>query len=201
MLFSRTKQTNNPIILTDNNNDNQNMPKFVHEIGRVSDTSPIPAVKFLGVFFDENLNFKFHISTLRKKLSSALYSLRLVKNTLPSSSLKLLYNSIFHCHLIYAIPIWSCANNSLLNMLFKLQKNAIRIISQTAYNSHTEPLFKAHEILPLPDLIHISKIQILQCFKQKFLPASFDEVWTLNKLVTMKSNFAMPTNSNYTHHI
>ena len=176
MLFSRTKQNTDPKIYTNNNNTDQNNPLLIHEIGRVSDNSTIPAVKFLGVFFYENLNFKFHVSTIRKKLSSALYSLRLAKNCLSSSSLKLLYNSIFHCHLLYAIPIWSCASNSLINMLFKLQKSAIRIISHTQYNSHTEPLFKKLEILPLPDLIHMTKIQFMQRMKNNFLPESFNDV-------------------------
>ena len=188
MIFSRSKNITNPSLFTNNNNNDQNNPDLIHEIGRVSDISTTPAIKFLGVFFDENLNFKYHISTLRKKLSGALYSLRLVKNTLSTSSLKLLYNSIFHCHLIYAISIWSSANNSLINMLFKLQKNAIRIISQAPYNSHTEPLFKKHEILPLPDLIHFSKIQFMQRFKNNFLPTSFEDTWTLNNIRNIGEN-------------
>ena len=56
-------------------------------------------LKFLGVYFDPSLNFKFHISTLKKKLSRALYALRTVKNTLNQKSLLLIYNSICHCHL------------------------------------------------------------------------------------------------------
>ena len=32
----------------------------------------MPAIKFLGVFFDPDLNLKFHISTLKIKLSKAL---------------------------------------------------------------------------------------------------------------------------------
>ena len=44
----------------------------------VQSNDNFPAVKFLGVYFDPDLNFKFHISFLRKKLSKALYALRTV---------------------------------------------------------------------------------------------------------------------------
>ena len=148
----------------------------------------MPAVKFLGVFFDPNLNFKHHITSLKNKLSKALYALRTVKNTLNEKSLLLIYNSIFHCHLLYAIQIWSCSKSGPINELFKLQKKAIRIISGSSYNSHTEPLFKKLEVLPLPDLITFNKIQFMQRFKQKFLPASFDDTWVLNAVRNIGEN-------------
>ena len=130
-------------------------------------------------FFYPNLNFKHHIVNLKSKLSKALYALRTAKNTLSSKSLLLIYNSIFHCHLLYAIQIWSCSRSGPINELFKMQKKAIRIVSGSSYNSHTEPLFKKLGVLPLPDLISITKIQFMQRFKQKFLPTSFDDTWVV----------------------
>ena len=117
----------------------------------------VPVIKFLGIFFYPDLNFKYHISLLKSKLSKALYALRTVRNSLGTNSLLLLYYSIFHCHLNYATIIWSCSRSGPINDLFKLQKSAVRIISGSSYNSHTEPLFKKLKILPLPDLITFSK--------------------------------------------
>ncbi len=36
-------------------------PSLIFPIERVSSASPIPAVKFLGVYIDPYLNFKFHL--------------------------------------------------------------------------------------------------------------------------------------------
>ena len=94
---------------------------------------------------------------------------------LNQNSLLLLYNSIFHCHLLYAIQIWSCSRSGPLNEIFKMQKSAIRIITGSSYNSHTEPLFKRLQILPLPDLISFSKLQFMHIFSLKFLPSLFNE--------------------------
>ena len=169
-------------LFCNNNNENQDLDCHISLIHRVTNDDLTPAVKFLGVFFDPSLSFKYHISKIKSKLSKALYALRMLKNSLNQNSLLLLYNSIFHCHLLYAIQIWSFSRSGPLNETFKMQKSAIRIISGASYNSHTEPLFKRLHILPLPDLISFSKLQFMQRFSQKFLSSSFNDVWIKNSV-------------------
>ena len=140
IIFSRSNLTQNVDFVCNNNKEDQNHPENIVKLARVLFSDPTPAIKFLGVFFDPDLNFKYHISSLRKKLSKSLYGLSTVKNTLNQKSLLLLYNSIFHCHLRYAVHIWTCSSSGPINDLFKLQKAADRIISKTSYNSHTELL-------------------------------------------------------------
>ena len=141
-----------------------------------------PYVKFLGVHFDPQLNFKFHISQISSKISKSLYYLRSAKNFLNQRSLKFIYYATFHAHLIYAIQIWSCTYESNIKSLFTKQKYAIRIISNARYNAHTEPLFKNLKILPLPSLCEFFKIQFMQSFVQGFLPSSFENMWTNNRI-------------------
>ena len=126
-------------IYCNNNNDENHNPRLITEISQITNDSDIPAAKFLGVFLDPQLNFRYHIDSVRKRLSQALYSLRLAKNLLNTSSLILLYHSLFHCHLIYALPIWSCTSSSILSQVFTMQKNAIRTINNVKYNAHTDP--------------------------------------------------------------
>ena len=154
LFFSNSANGEGVQIYCNNNNKDSTEPEFIKLLPIISNNDDIPAAKFLGVYFDSNLSFKYQISCVRKKLSKALFMLRMVKNILPKSSLKLIYYTIFHCHLIYAIQVWSCCPQNLINDLFKLQKSAVRIICNARYNEHTEPLFKKEEILPLPDLIN-----------------------------------------------
>jgi hypothetical protein len=62
-------------ILINNNNLGENDTNNIFGLGRVKDSDKVPAIKYLGVYFDENLNFKYRINYLQKKLSHALYSL------------------------------------------------------------------------------------------------------------------------------
>ena len=189
ILFSRSNYNNDNLqIFCNNNNHDQNTPNLIHSINRVLPSDTVPAVKFLGVLFDPDLNFKYHIANLRSKLSRALYALRTVKNTLSADSLLLLYNSIFHCHLLYAVIIWSCSRSGQITDLFKMQKAAIRIVTNSSFNAHTEPLFKKLKILPLPDLISYCKIQFMQRFSQNFLPSSFNDIWLRNSIRNIGEN-------------
>jgi hypothetical protein len=164
-------------LFINNNNTLETHQCNIIELNRVSPTDEMPAIKYLGVYFDQSLNFKFHISQISKKLSHALYSLRQVKNILPAIALRTLYYSLFHCHLVYAVEIWSNVPLSLLNPLITKQKAAIRIISNKPYNAHTEPLFKALSILPLSDLITYAKLKFFHSYHFQTIPSAFNGTW------------------------
>ena len=99
-----------------------------------------------------------------------------------------MYYSLIHCNLIYCLPIWSCTSQSNLKSIIKLQKAAARIIFNAKYNAHTEPIFKSLSILPLDKLIYFFNLQLMQRFKQGFLPVSFNDTWSTNNF-RRDSNF------------
>ena len=114
---------------------------------------------------------------MSSKLSKALFILRKAKNILTEQSLKSVYFSLFHSNLIYCLPIWSTASNSLFKTVINQQKFAIRILAK----SHTEPIFKKLEILPFNDLVQFFNLKFMQHYKQGFLPTAFDGVWITNQ--------------------
>ena len=126
------------------NNDCDSLPKNENLIKPVEclNRRKNPNFKLLGLIMDPHLSFNCHLSHLAGKLSKSLYLLRSVKNLLPTSALLTLYYSLFHSHLYYALPAYGCAERTSLNQLFLLQKKAVRLISGSHYNSHTDPIFK-----------------------------------------------------------
>jgi len=169
IIFSNSQQAQNYDfkLFVNNNNTNKNNPENVFEISRVTDNDIVPAIKYLGVYFDPSLNFKFHIEQISKKLSRALYIMRNARNFINQKTLISLYYALFHCHIIYAIEIWSVSSQSNLNTIVKKQKDAIRLISNSRYNAHTQPLFKTYEILQFKDLCDYFKIKLCQTILQK----------------------------------
>ena len=153
---------------------------LVNPLTRVTVNSDVPAIKFLGIFIDPLLSFKYHINTLVSKISKSLYFLRAVQNVLTPQALKSVYYAIIHSHLIYGIHIWSCTAPSNLQSLVTKQKAAIRYINNAKYNAHTETLFKNSKILPLPSLINYFKLQFMHRFTINVLPKSFEFTWTRN---------------------
>ena len=162
------------------NNQGENNPDLIKKLGFINSESEVPAIKFLGVFLDPKLNFRYHIDSIRKKISKSLFVIKSAKNILNQNSLKTLYYAMVHCHLQYCVEIWSCCNPSLLNPLILQQKKAIRIINNAKYNAHTAPLFKYSRILPLVKIAEMSKLQIMFDFCINKLPSSFTNMWIRN---------------------
>ena len=82
-----------------------------------------------------------------------------LKNSLPKYILKLIYVSLVQSHLQYGLIVWG-GNFGKSNRLVTLQKKAIRIISNSNYIAHTEPIFKKLQILKLCDMYRLQNIRL-----------------------------------------
>jgi len=57
--------------------------------------------KFLGLYINDNLSWKTHIESIKNKLSSVCYVVRLVKQYVTANALKVIYYSYFHSIMTY----------------------------------------------------------------------------------------------------
>lgn len=103
---------------------------------------------FLGIIIDDKLNWKAHTDSIAKKLSKTIGILNKLKHHLPLYTLKNIYDSLINSFLNYGILCWGFKQNR----IFQLQKKAIRTITRSKYNAHTEPLFKKLNILKVNDI-------------------------------------------------
>ena len=87
-----------------------------------------------------------------------------VRYTLRYVALKYLHYALIHPHFLYCLPIISCTSQKNVYLLFKKQKLAIRLITKSKYNAHTQPLFYSTGILPFPELILQQKLQFMHLF-------------------------------------
>ena len=117
-------------------------------------------VKYLGVFIDENLNWKNHVKELSVKLLKANAMLSMIRQFVNKEVLRMIYHSIFQSHVTYNCIAWGQINTS-LNRITLLQKKAIRIISHASYRDHTPPLFAGHRILKLQDIVSTENCKLV----------------------------------------
>ena len=99
------------------------------------------STKFLGLWIDENINWKDHVSKLLLKLKRNVNLLRIGKNFLSPHTLKIIYFAQIHSNLTYGIGIWgSLISKELLSSLQKIQNTCIKIMSTGRHTGHnTEP--------------------------------------------------------------
>ena len=136
--------------------------------------------KFLGLYMDENLSWKFHLNQVNSKISRALFSIKQAKHFRPIESMRTLYNALIQPHLSYGIIAWGNATATTIKKTNILHKRAIRVINKSEYNSHTDPLFKSSKILKLNDLYESQVVVFMQHFLHHKLPKSFDNSFKLN---------------------
>jgi len=143
-------------------------------------TVPIEQVdhfNFLGLTIDKHLSWKEHVKKVANKLSRTNFILNRLKRFIPVDILRMIYFSIFHCHLNFGILCWghTIKDDTSCDILTKMQKRAVRIITNSAYRSHTEPLFKALDILKLKDVYTIFSLKFIYKLQNQLLPAYFHD--------------------------
>ena len=121
-------------------------------------------VKYLGIFIDENLNWKIHINEISTKPVKDNPMLSKLRHFVNKDILLSVYYGIFHSHLAYLCLVWGQAKFS-LNRITLLQKRAIRILHSAAYRDHTSPLFHRYKVLKFVDLVSLENCKfVYKCF-------------------------------------
>ena len=120
---------------------------------------------FLGLTLDTKLDWKRHSNNTSNKISRTIGVLNKLKHVLPQHIKTIIYNTLILPHLNYCILCWGFK----CNRVFALQKKAVRIITCSKYNAHTEPLFKAVKLLKFSDLLKLRELNFYYKFIHKLL--------------------------------
>ena len=101
-------------------------------------------VKYLGLIFDSNLNWKPYLHELNKKISRGIGVLSKIRHYVNGHILLQLYYSLICPFLTYGLSIRGNTYSSTLRPLITLQKKATRIITFSEPGDHAEPPFIMH---------------------------------------------------------
>ena len=128
-------------------------------------------VKFLGLVFDKKLDFKAHISYLKKKCQKALNIFRLVGHTdwgADKSTLLKLYRTLVRSKLDYGCAVYGSAKHYILKSLDPIHHRGLRIALGAFRTSPVQSLYaEAGE----PSLRHRRlKLSMKYFLKLKSLP-------------------------------
>ncbi len=121
---------------------------------------------FLGLIMNENLNWKCHVNNIANKISNSTGILNKLKVFFPLNAKVLIYNSLILSHLNFCILTlgYQC------DIIVKLQKVIVRILSLSKYNAHTEPIFKMLKLLKVNDILNLQEYNFYFKFKNNKLP-------------------------------
>ena len=157
-----------------------------HSFGKNLNRVTIPQIKindtliervntfdFLGFVIDETLSWNYHINKIATKIGRVIGVMSKLKRLVPSHTLKLMYNSLILPHINYGITLWGHKSSRLV----KLQKKAIRVLSKSKYNAHTEPILKKESLLSIDDIYHLNCLKFYHKYVNSKLPSYFKDYY------------------------
>ena len=113
------------------------------------------SITYLGIIIDSHLTWKSWVSYISKKIKRNIGILSKIRHYVNLKTLTKLYYSLIYPFLIYGITMWGNTYESTLTPIITLQKQVLRIITFRNYNDHSNPLFKALEIIKFEDVIFL----------------------------------------------
>ena len=159
----------------------------------------VPHIKYLGVLLDSHLNWKAHISLLSSKLKRSIGILSKARHYTNIEILRNLYYTLIYPYLTYGTLFWGHTYKTTLLPLFILQKKAIRIISFSHFNDHTDPIFLRLSLLKLNDIVYFQTALFMFDFHTYNLPeifnGYFDQVnqrHNYNTRLATRSTYTLP---------
>lgn len=126
----------------------------------------VSSFNFLGLTIDEKLSWNEHITKISTKISRVIGILNKLKHQLPLNVKITMYNSLILPHINFGILLWGFK----LSKIDKLQKKAVRCISCSKYNAHSEPILKTLKLLKIQDIFTTAKLKFYYKYIHNDLP-------------------------------
>nr|CAH7713658.1 unnamed protein product [Callosobruchus chinensis] len=137
------------------------------------------SVTLLGITIDDRLTWCSHVDILCNKLSTVLYILRKLKQSLDVHVLRTVYYALFHSKMQYGLNIWGASSEA--TRVFKMQKKAIRIIMGLGFRDSCRSSFSELQIMPLPSVyMYVSLLEVRKNLANLTLQSDLHTIGTRN---------------------
>ena len=83
-------------------------------------------------------------------------------------------------YLQYCVIVWGLTYPTSIRRIEILQKRAIRILDNSAFDAHTGPIFKKLGLLKLNDICMLQLGELMFYHKSSLLPVQFDKMFLIN---------------------
>ena len=175
------------------------------------------SVKYLGVWFDDKLNWSAYIQDLSLQLAKCSNMLYHIRDLVSDNTLAMLYYSFVYSRITYGITAWggitygitaesfeSTAYRNFLREVEVKQNNIIRTITWNKKFSHVNHLYKQLEILKLVDVYKLELAKFMHKLFNNKLPKLWQQNFTTIEQIHAyktrrpnKSNFSNIEELNY----
>ena len=154
-----------------------------HDLCIKIDEIPISQVehtKFLGVYIDQCLDWRYHTKYVTNIISKYIGILYRLKHCLPRDTLFSLYKTLVLPYIQYCNIVWADSNNCRLQSIHIKQKKIIRLCTNAAWLAHSPPLFRKLTTLTVYDIHKLQKVSFIYRFFNNNLPSNYNNFFVKN---------------------
>ena len=138
--------------------------------------------KYLCLFLDENLSFKYHVDIIKLKLNRANCLLSEIRHYVRAPLLRTIYFAIFDPQLKYGCQIWGQNKNYAVENIEKLQNKAIRILNFKGPRAEASNLYKESKIYTLQQITTIENCRFVYDQIKKIFPETSTTISQLKRI-------------------
>lgn len=156
-------------------------------------------VTYLGVLIDSTLSWKNQVEYVSKKIRRSIGILCKLRYFVTKDILINLYYALIYPFLIYGLISWGNTYESNLKPIYTLQKRALRIITFSAFDHPSSPLFKSLGITKFFDLVTYHIAVLMYKYHNSLLPSAFNcffmkisQVHSYNTRLAVKQTYYLP---------
>ena len=111
-------------------------------------------LNFWGVTLHSQMTWNKHINHISMKIARSIGILYHLRNIYPESVLFTIYHTLILPHFYYRLILWGSVIKENYS-LHLLQRKALRVINNSDYLAHTEPICKKLRILKISDIFSV----------------------------------------------
>ena len=140
----------------------------------------VTAVKFLGIWMDEHLNWNEHLSKLKLRVKRNLNLLQIGTNMLDPQTKKILYYAQIYSHLSYGLIIWgNMISNTNVDSIQKLQNKCIKKIN--IREKHVQNIYTKYNLLRIKDILTLENCKLVHRLEHHEIPRQIETLFKTNQ--------------------
>lgn len=122
-------------------NESKTTSMLISTNRKLKSTDP---AKLLGIIIDPGLSWLPYINNISSKMAKSIFVLRRLKYYLPDKELLNAFHAYVQAHISYAVELWGADAHA--DIIFKLQKRALRILAGVNYRESCRDIFPKFNI-------------------------------------------------------
>ena len=132
------------------------------------------STKYLGVFLDEELNWKIHINHVTNGLRTLFPIFYNIRKYLSINQVKTLYYTLVYSKIKYGIVIYGTSNSIVLKSVQTVQNQLLKVLTEKPYRYSTNQLHTELKLIKVEDLFKQEVLSFVFNFYTSNLPPVFN---------------------------